>query len=131
MKPKTNLDLTEGEYLKTLPLVRQLAFKYWLEGRSSREIMKILNGMGIKCSHVTVAKWNSRTLKDIRSGKVVDNISKLVEERTLYSGKVADNILRLVEECAIDTGISDLADQHDHYLYGKPKKEGRDVESAG
>ena len=30
---------------------------------------------------------------------------------------------KLVEDCAIETGISDLAHQHDHYLYGKPKCE--------
>ena len=27
-----------------------------------------------------------------------------------------------LDKLAIDTGISDLADQHDHYLYGVPKK---------
>lgn len=29
---------------------------------------------------------------------------------------------RLVEECKVDTGIGDLAHEHDHYLYGTPKK---------
>jgi hypothetical protein len=28
----------------------------------------------------------------------------------------------LIKECQVDAGISDLASQHDHYLYGKPKK---------
>lgn len=28
----------------------------------------------------------------------------------------------LIEGCACETGISDLAHQHDHYLHGKPKK---------
>ncbi|MCY7344806.1 MAG: hypothetical protein LH614_01190 [Pyrinomonadaceae bacterium] len=28
----------------------------------------------------------------------------------------------LIAECAVDTGIEDLAEQHDHYLYGKPRK---------
>jgi hypothetical protein len=28
----------------------------------------------------------------------------------------------LIAECQVDTGITDLASQHDHYLYGKPKK---------
>ncbi len=27
-----------------------------------------------------------------------------------------------LEDIAIDTGISDLASRHDHYLYGVPKK---------
>jgi hypothetical protein len=32
-------------------------------------------------------------------------------------------LAQLVENCAVETGISDLAGQHDHYLYGKPKQE--------
>ncbi len=32
------------------------------------------------------------------------------------------NALLDVDKIAINTGISDLADQHDHYLYGVPKK---------
>lgn len=28
----------------------------------------------------------------------------------------------LIAQCAIDTGIPDLAHQHDHYLYGTPKQ---------
>jgi hypothetical protein len=31
-------------------------------------------------------------------------------------------LMKLAEECAVETDISDLAHQHDHYLYGKPKK---------
>lgn len=34
-----------------------------------------------------------------------------------------DALTKLIEECQIDTGISDLAHQHDHYLYGTPKRE--------
>jgi len=36
-----------------------------------------------------------------------------------------DALLQLVEECAVETGIADLAHQHDHYLYNKPKVEFR------
>jgi len=32
-------------------------------------------------------------------------------------------LTQLLEDCAVETGISDLAQQHDHYLYGKPKQE--------
>ena len=34
-----------------------------------------------------------------------------------------DTFFQLIKECGMDTGIADLADQHDHYLYGKPKHE--------
>lgn len=33
-----------------------------------------------------------------------------------------DALAQLVEDCAVETGVADLAHQHDHYLYGKPKK---------
>lgn len=32
-----------------------------------------------------------------------------------------DAFERLTEAHTVQTGISDLAHQHDHYLYGKPK----------
>ncbi len=32
-------------------------------------------------------------------------------------------LTELLNECAVDTGIPDLAHQHDHYLYGTPKKD--------
>lgn len=32
-----------------------------------------------------------------------------------------DTLAQLLNECAIDTGVSDLAQQHDHYLYGLTK----------
>jgi predicted DNA-binding antitoxin AbrB/MazE fold protein len=32
-----------------------------------------------------------------------------------------DALTQLLADCAIDAGIPDLAEQHDHYLYGLPK----------
>lgn len=32
-------------------------------------------------------------------------------------------LMRLVQQNAVETGIADLAHQHDHYLYHKPKHE--------
>jgi hypothetical protein len=34
-----------------------------------------------------------------------------------------DKLRQLIKNCAVDTDISDLAQQHDHYLYGVPKRE--------
>ena len=34
-----------------------------------------------------------------------------------------DALEQLIEQSAVETGIPDLAHQHDHYLYGKPKRE--------
>jgi hypothetical protein len=33
-----------------------------------------------------------------------------------------DVFLSALEQCQVDTGIPDLAHEHDHYLHGKPKK---------
>lgn len=34
-----------------------------------------------------------------------------------------DQLTTLVDSCQMDTGISDLAHQHDHYLHNKPKRQ--------
>ncbi len=33
-----------------------------------------------------------------------------------------DALTKLINDCQMDTGIEDLAHQHDHYLYGTPKR---------
>jgi hypothetical protein len=38
------------------------------------------------------------------------------------SKKIKVNALKEIDNIAIDTGINDLAFQHDHYIYGTPKK---------
>lgn len=34
-----------------------------------------------------------------------------------------DEMLDFIDTCAVDTGIEDLAHQHDHYIHGTPKRE--------
>ncbi len=34
-----------------------------------------------------------------------------------------DSLTALIERCQIETGITDLAHQHDHYIHGTPKRE--------
>jgi hypothetical protein len=33
-----------------------------------------------------------------------------------------ESLTQLIEECQMDTGIEDLAHEHDHYIHGKPKR---------
>jgi hypothetical protein len=47
---------------------------------------------------------------------------KLVETSSTPEDEAWEALMQLVAECAVDTGITDLAHQHDHYLYGKAKK---------
>ena len=44
------------------------------------------------------------------------------EDSTRAEDPSWDAFTQLLKECAIDTGIADLSQQHDHYLYGVPKK---------
>lgn len=48
------------------------------------------------------------------------NPPELTEEQYQAEAKAFEEFL---DSCAVDTGIPDLAHQHDHYLYGTPKKE--------
>ncbi len=34
-----------------------------------------------------------------------------------------DSLTALIDRCQMDTGITDLAHQHDHYMHGTPKRE--------
>ena len=47
----------------------------------------------------------------------------LVKSRSQKYKDNLDDLGKLLERCKVSTGISDLADQHDHYLYGIPKRE--------
>ena len=49
----------------------------------------------------------------------------LLTESKKANGNGSENglsdILKFVTENAVDTGLTDMAHQHDHYLYGSPK----------
>jgi len=45
-----------------------------------------------------------------------------VMSRRRKAGLKRNNALVEVDEIAIETGIPDLASQHDHYLYGVPER---------
>ena len=42
-------------------------------------------------------------------------------DELLYQQEI-DELNRLLESYAVDTGIPDLAQEHDHYLHGTPKR---------
>lgn len=69
------------------------------------------------------AAWPAQPLKG-REGQTV--IITFVEDHiagfTSSDENAAwDAMMQLVEACAVGTGVEDLAHQHDHYLYSKPK----------
>lgn len=44
------------------------------------------------------------------------------EPSQVMDGRSWETLTQLLADCEIDTGVSDLASQHDHYLYGTPKR---------
>lgn len=40
-------------------------------------------------------------------------------------GKSGQSLLDLINACQMDTGIEDLAHEHDHYIHGTPKRNDR------
>ncbi|MBE9018458.1 hypothetical protein C7Y66_30085 [Chroococcidiopsis sp. CCALA 051] len=49
---------------------------------------------------------------------------QLIKEQPVVENELAwDEFEQLIERCAVDTGIEDLAHQHDHYIHGTPKRE--------
>jgi hypothetical protein len=49
---------------------------------------------------------------------------QLIKEQSAVESNLAwDELEQLIERSAVDTGIEDLAHQHDHYIHGTPKRE--------
>ncbi len=53
---------------------------------------------------------------------VITFVEDLSEQPVVDEEAAWDGLVQLVKECEVETGIPDLAHQHDHYLYGKDKK---------
>jgi hypothetical protein len=47
-----------------------------------------------------------------------EEVSEVSEDNSGWN-----TLMQIVDRCTVDTGIADLAHQHDHYLYGKTKQE--------
>jgi hypothetical protein len=75
---------------------------------------KIRNGVALPLEPV----------KDTDEGRSVMIIFMDDEARVAASKQAngSKSLEDLIADCQVDTGITDLASQHDHYLYGKPKK---------
>ncbi len=50
-------------------------------------------------------------------------IITLADEAESENQNAWKRLLEVIEENQIDADITDLAHQHDHYLYGTPKRE--------
>jgi hypothetical protein len=57
------------------------------------------------------------------NGHYVLNIEPLKKEELIENDDVESDAAFDLASLAVKTGISDLATEHDHYLYGTPKRE--------
>jgi hypothetical protein len=53
---------------------------------------------------------------------VITFVEDLSEQPVVDEEAAWDGLTQLVKDCEVETGIPDLAHQHDHYLYGKDKE---------
>lgn len=60
-------------------------------------------------------------ISDYYEGKEV--IITLIDQRPANEESDWERLFKAIEENQIDADITDLAHQHDHYLYGTPKRE--------
>ncbi len=75
---------------------------------------KIQNGVALPLEAVA----------DLRDGQsvIITFLDDDAIEVSPENASSADAFDKLLVECAVDAGVADFAEQHDHYLYGKPKK---------
>lgn len=52
----------------------------------------------------------------------LEGVKEALGKETSEVIEVTEDPLFTIHELAMDTGISDLAQNHDHYLYGTPKR---------
>jgi hypothetical protein len=80
------------------------------------------DGENLKTNRI-LRKWMCGQNKFVA---IIEGDSLIIKRGTLstrtkkVTRKKTDD-LSLIDKMDIDTGITDLADQHDHYLYGLPK----------
>ena len=70
----------------------------------------------------TAAKEHNQTL----AGWIVTSLARLLQESKHSFGVpgMSPSGLYALHKCAVSTKLADLADLHDHYLYGTSKRNG-------
>ena len=58
-----------------------------------------------------------------RDGQKVLIVFLQEENESLIADSSGGDFAQLLKECQVNTGMRDLAHQHDHYLHGTPKRE--------
>ena len=84
----------------------------------------ILNGEPVfRGTRVPVSALFDNLEVGVSLDEFLENFPTVTREQAVRVLEYHNNSLeKLVIECEVDTGIPDLAAQHDHYLCGKPRK---------
>lgn len=94
--------------------VRRFTEDYFSQGKNMISVKgKFKNGVALPLEPV----------KDFQEGRsvIITFLEEEVKKVPAEKNNGAKSLEELIAECEVDTGIADLAEQHDHYLYGKPK----------
>lgn len=68
-----------------------------------------------------VAANHSQNPTEYLRSMVIDSLILTAEADQVDAGW--NSLNALINRCQIETGVTDLAHQHDHYIHGKPKRE--------
>lgn len=60
---------------------------------------------------------------ELFSENELGELYELIKSRSQKYKDSDDELGQLLERCQVNTGLSDLSYQHDHYLYGTSKRE--------
>ena len=63
-----------------------------------------------------------RQLSESEQNKIAAILIKQLESQS-KEDVFWDEFDQILEECQMNTGIADLSYQHDHYIYGTPKRD--------
>ncbi len=63
-----------------------------------------------------------RTIEESELEKALAAYLKPFEAKTEKNDDMWTDFLENIDKYAVETGIKDLAENHDHYLYGTPKR---------
>ncbi len=76
-------------------------------------------------AHTVIAVFDGEVLRPQQRVDLQKNRSYRItieDERTVEDASQECGVLDDLLDLGVDTGIADLAEQHDHYLYGTPKR---------
>ncbi len=72
--------------------------------------------------HTLYATYDGHVLMPEGEVDLLPNHRYLIQIESQQQPEPKKNVLQRLSERAMDLGVSDLASQHDHYLYGTEKR---------